>query len=307
MYNIRSYQENREKEEECKKINKYIEETALPRFSQEIIEDLENEISTEEIQQAIAGLVLGKSPGPDGYTARFYKKFQDLIIQILKKTYNSISNTQIFTPQSTEAHIILIPKPDKDHTMCKNYRPISLTNIDIRLYSKIISNRLTPILPNYIELDQTGFMKGRETKDNIIKTCTLIEYAQKTAIQTCLLTVDAEKAFDRVAGQFLKEALIQIGMDPKMFNRIVALYSNSRAKVRTNGILSEYIEITNGTRQGCPLSPLLYILVMEHLVMAIRKNKDIKGIKIKDNEYKTAVYADDLLIYVTNPILQFQI
>lgn len=162
-------------------------------FPIETAQDLEKEISIEEIQQAIAELVPGKSPGPDGYTARFYKSFQDIITPILKETYNSISSIQSFVPQSTEAHIILIPKPEKDHTLCKNYQPISLTNIDIRLYSKIISNRLTPILPNHIKLDQTGFMKGRETKDNIIKTCTLVEYAQRTAVQTCLLAVDAKR------------------------------------------------------------------------------------------------------------------
>lgn len=178
-----------------------------------------------------------------------------------------------------------------------------MTNIDIRLYSKIIANRIAPILPKHIKLDQTGFTKGRETRDNIIKTCTLVEYVQRTAIPTCLLAVDVEKAFDRVGWRFLEETLIQIGMGPKMISRILAMYSNSRAKVRVNGILSEYIKISNGTRQGCPLLPLLYILVIEHLITAIRKNKDINGIKIKDIKYKTAIYADDLLIYVTNPII----
>lgn len=178
-----------------------------------------------------------------------------------------------------------------------------MTNIDIRLYSKIIANRIAPILPKHIKLDQTGFTKGRETRDNIIKTCTLVEYVQRTTIPTCLLAIAAEKAFDRVGWRFLAETLIQIGMGPKMLSRILALYSNSRAKVRVNGILSEYIKISNGTRQGCPLLPLLYILVIEHLITAIRKNKDINGIKIKDIKYKTAIYADDLLIYVTNPII----
>lgn len=170
----------------------------------------------------------------------------------MKKTYNSISNTQSFVPQSTEAHITLIPKPEKDHTLCKNYRPISLTNIDIRLYSKIILNRLTPILPNHIKLDQAGFTKGRETKDNIIKTCTLMEYAQRATIQTCLLAVNAKKAFDRVGWQFLEETLIQLGMGPKMLSRIVTLYSNSRAKVRINGVLSEDIRISNRTVRDTP-------------------------------------------------------
>lgn len=123
----------------------------------------------KEIQQAISKLALGKSSGPDGYTSRFYKAFQDIIIPILKKIYNSISKTKIFPPQSMEAHITLIPKPEKDHKLCNSYRPICLTNKDIRLYSKIISNRLTPILPEHINLVQTGFTKGRETRDTIIK------------------------------------------------------------------------------------------------------------------------------------------
>lgn len=265
LYNIKTNQGKKEKEKEREGIKKYIEETTLPMFPKETAEDLEKEISIEEIQQAIEP-VPGKSPGPDGYTARFYKTFQDIITPILKETYNSISSIQSFVPQSTEAHIILIPKSEKDHTLCKNYRRISKTNIDIRLYSKIILNRLIPILPNHIKLEQTGFTKGRETKNNIIKTCTLVEYAD---VQTRLLAVDAEKAFDRVGWQFLEETLMQIGMGPKMLSRIIALYSISRAKVRINGVLSEDIKISNGTHQGCPLSPLLFILVME--ITAIRK------------------------------------
>lgn len=65
-----------------------------------------------------------------------------------------------------EAHIVLIPKPEKDHTICGNFQPISLTTIDLRLYSKIIANRFTTILPAHINLDQTGFTMGREVRDN---------------------------------------------------------------------------------------------------------------------------------------------
>lgn len=81
-----------------------------------------------------------------------------------------------FVPQSMQAYISLIPKPEKDHTLCGNYRPISLTNIDLRLYAKIIANRLAPLMPTSIHLDQVGFVEGREARDNTLKTITLMEF-----------------------------------------------------------------------------------------------------------------------------------
>lgn len=82
-----------------------------------------------------------------------------------------------------------------------------------------------------------------------------MEFAQRTAIETCMLAVDAEKAFDRIGWCFLEETLKQLGMGPKMRYRIAALYSNLKARVRVNGMLSKDIKMSNGTRQGCPLSP----------------------------------------------------
>lgn len=100
-----------------------------------------------EIQSVIDSLVPGKSPGPDGFTPRFYKTFKDLLVPIMKRTFNSVSVLQPFVSQGMQVFISLIPKPEKDHTLCGNYRPISLTIIDLRIYSKIIANRITPIIP----------------------------------------------------------------------------------------------------------------------------------------------------------------
>lgn len=83
----------------------------------------------------------------------------------------------------------------------------------------------------------------------------------------------------------------------------MALYQHPTAKIRANSGTSEEIHIANGTRQGCPLSPILYILVMEHLLNAIRASKDIQGVKVGDREYKMSVYTDDILLYVTNPLI----
>lgn len=285
------------------KIQQYIKETAIPTLTSSESSQLECDFSMEEIQRVIDSLVPGKSPGPDGFTPRFYKTFKTELMPIMKQTFNAVSTTVPFGSQSMQAYITLVPKIDKDHTLCGNYRPISLTNLDLRIYSKIIANRLTPIIPRYIHLDQVGFVKGREARDNTLKTLTLLEYVQRGSIPSCLLAIDAEKAFERVGWSFLKETLIQWGLGAVMIDKIMTLYQHPTAKIRANSNLSGEIMIANGTRQGCPLSPILYILIMEHLLNAIRANKDIQGIRVGDTEYKLSVYADDILMYVTNPLI----
>lgn len=94
------------------------------------IKDLDKEFNKIEVQKAIDSLEPGKSPGPDGFTPR-YKTLREMMTPIMKKTFNSISTSRLFVPQGMEAYISLISKPEKDHTLCGNYRPISLTNIDL--------------------------------------------------------------------------------------------------------------------------------------------------------------------------------
>lgn len=96
-------------------------------------------------------------------------------------------------------------------------------------------------------------------------------------------------------------SLIQIGLGSNLLHKILALYTKPEARIRINGSLTTSFTIQNGTCQGCPLSPLLNVLVMEHLVTAIRQNSSITGIQINQKEIKLALFADDLLLYVTNP------
>lgn len=128
-----------------------------------------------------------------------------------------------FPPQALMAYIVVIPKPGKDTTFCQNCRPISLTNIDLQMYSKFLANRLSPHFPNFIHLDRVGFTTMRETHNNTIKTITLINHAQSSKTPMCLLSVDAEKAFDRVKWLFLEETLHQIDLGSPFLQKILAL------------------------------------------------------------------------------------
>lgn len=101
----------------------------------------------------------------------------------------------------------------------------------------------------------------------------------------------------------MSEALRILGIPPRMMQYILALYANPTAKVRVNGHLSNAFAISNGTRQGCPLSPIIFVLTLEPLLRRLRSNPDIKGIDIKSHTYKIAAYADDILLFLTEPLI----
>uniref|UniRef100_A0A803KEP9 Reverse transcriptase domain-containing protein n=1 Tax=Xenopus tropicalis TaxID=8364 RepID=A0A803KEP9_XENTR len=276
----------------------YIHKTNIPKLSLEQQTLLDTPITKEEILLAIKSSKSGKAPGPDGFTIAYYKELGEHLTIHLTSAINSTADGNEI-PQ--EAHISLIPKKGKDPFDPGSFRPISLLNVDTKLYTKVLATRINQILPELIFPEQVGFVPGREARDNTNRLFSIIQYAKKLKIPIMLLSTDAEKAFDRVDWTFLKATLQETNLGPKMIKRISALYTLPTAKLRVNGELSETFHIKNGTRQGCPLSPLLFILSLESFLRKIRDNPNISGIKIDTREHKTAAYADDLLFFIRNP------
>lgn len=302
LYSIQGRYRDLSPTNKISKINDYLKINSLPSISPDISGELEGDFAGEELQLVIKDLKNGKAPGPDGFSPRFYKTFNDQLAPLFLEVCNSISSSCPFQSQSLTAHITVIPKPGKDPNVCGNYRPISLINTDLKIYAKMIANRLRPLLPSIIHPDQVGFIPGREARDNTIRTLSLISHSKSKSDPICLLSVDAEKAFDRVDWDFLKATLKHVGIGDILLARIMALYSNPTARIKLNGQLSQALPIFNGTRQGCPLSPLLYALSMEPLAVALRRNEDVRGVEVGGESHKLALYADDLLMYVTSPV-----
>lgn len=165
----------------------------------------------------------------------------------------------------------------------------------------MLATRLSIFLPSLIKEDQVGFVRGREGRDNTAKVLNAIYFAKRFKCSLVLLSTDAEKAFDRVSWDYMREVLIAIKFPVPYINAVFSLYTHASASIIINDTLSPCFNIRNGTRQGCPLSPLLFVLVMETLLQAIRKEKRIEGIRIDQQEHKVAAFADDLLILNTNP------
>ena len=280
----------------------FLDKLDLPSIGQPGAENtrLTANISIEEIQKAIGKFKTSKTPGSDGFPSEWYKKFETELLPVLHSTFNWVKEEGITPPSWKEAVITILPKPGKDKLLCQSYRPISLLNVDYKLYTSILSDRIQSFISDLTDVDQTGFITGRQTQDNIRRTLHVIHKIKKDKTPTALISLDAAQAFDKVSHKLTLE---RFGFDDKAIQCIKTLYTNPTARIKINGSLTDRFEIEQGCRQGCSLSPSLFALFIEPLAQKIREN--IIGIEINGDEHVISLFADDVLIYLKNPLESF--
>ena len=234
----------------------------------------------------------GKSPGTDGLPAEFYKVFWKDVSAFLISSLNRSHQKGNLAITQRRGIISLIPKKDKALNELKNWRPITLLNCDYKIASKAIASCLKLVLPDLTDHDQTGFLKGRSIAENICLINNVISCTHLKDIPGLLLFIDFEKAFDTIEWAFVRKALEHFGFGPSLINWINLFYSDIQSCI-INGWSGGFFGLGRGVRQGCPLSPYLFILCADVLATAIRGDNEIKGISVGNVECKLSQYADD--------------
>uniref|UniRef100_A0A3P9CYM2 Reverse transcriptase domain-containing protein n=1 Tax=Maylandia zebra TaxID=106582 RepID=A0A3P9CYM2_9CICH len=286
---------------EEQRLSDFFSSIKIPSLSEDQRSILEGKITLIEVKQAIGSLRVGKSPGNDGFPSDFYKVFVDELAPRLLSVYQDAFQRGRLPFSMRSAVITLLHKKGKDPQHCGNYRPISLINVDEKIISKILAFRLEKVLPYLVHRDQVGFVKNRSSADNLRRLLHILWKSRTKLDPVVAFSLDAEKAFDKVEYPFLFHILKRFGFGPFFRQWIQVVYTDPMATVITNGIMSPSFSLSRGTRQGSPLSPLIFALFLEPLAIALRECKKIRGVDLGQEEHKTFLYADDILLISTNP------
>ena len=266
-------------------MNKFLNNLVFPSVDTNSKNTLDAPLRLEEVKASLKLMQTGKAPGPDGFPSEFYQEFSDQLTPLLLDMFNDSFEFGTLPPSLTQASISLIPKKNKDLEDCSSWRPVSLLNSDIKLLAKTLAGRLDPCLLSIISKDQTGFIRGRQLSSNIRRLLNIILSKPESQDPEMVITMDAEKAFDRVEWNYLFSVLNRFGFGQNFISWIKLLYNAPTASVRTNSTQSNFFPLTRGCRQGCPLSPLLFAVAIEPLSIAFRSSLLFTGVYRNGSEH----------------------
>jgi hypothetical protein len=282
---------------------KQVVERSIHRWSQKHIKRGTMQLfSRLEVRKAIKLLPNGKACGIDRIPNEFIKKGGKPMVIALTSLFNCIIKNEV-TPSTWERGLICNIFKSGAVDMCDNYRGITLLSNVYKLFTKLLTQRLSAHLEGKGKLtpSQCGFRPRRGCPDQVFVLSRIIERRRATGHHTHLFFLDVKKAFDTVWRNGVISSLIDMEVDPQLTRIIRNMYRKTTAAVLVDGSPTEFFDQTIGVRQGCPLSPLLYIAFINGLAKEI---DDLKcGVKVTANGdlISSLFFADDVVLTAPTP------
>ncbi|GJZ70110.1 RNA-directed DNA polymerase, eukaryota, reverse transcriptase zinc-binding domain protein, partial [Tanacetum coccineum] len=252
-------------------------------------------------KEAMFGIGDDKAPGPDGFTSKFFKKSWKTTGKDVCEAVREFFKTNKLLGEVNATLITLVPKIHNPNKV-SDYRPIACCNVIYKCISKIITNRITGCLDKLISINQSAFVPGRIIQDNLLITQELLKgYNKKSGPARCALKIDIAKAYDTVDWKFLNDIMLNFGFHEKFVGWVMTCVSSAAFTICINGERYGYFKSGRGLRQGDPMSPYLFTLVMEVLTLMVnrrieRENHFKYHWGCKDIKLAQLCFADDLLM-----------
>lgn len=267
----------------------------LTQKNDENVEDF----TTREIEHAMQNMKNGKAPGPDNLTTDVLKCGGAVVIEALTKLFNKILRQKQQLPSVwNNANVIILFKKG-DAKDLKNYRPISLLSHTYKLFTKILTNRISKQLDENQPMEQAGFRQGFSTMDHLHAVNQVIEKTREYQIPLCLAFIDYEKAFDSIETKAVIQALRNQRIENTYVNLLTKIYNHAEASVYLDEqTKTDPVFIRRGVRQGDTISPKLFTAALEEIF----KNVDWeeKGINVNGKRLNHLRFADDIILISDN-------
>ena len=277
----------------------------FPRLGVAEAASCEGVVTECEVRDALKQVGLNKSPGLDGLPYEVYLRMSHMFVLILTDVFNHWF-AQGAIPGSVTKGVITLLKKGGRHVWegLDDYRPITLFNTELNILARVLANRLQLVISDLIP-QQTYAVKGRSIQDNLHLIREVLEWIEDDT-EAALISLDQSKAFDRVDHRFLATVLETAGFEPEFRRCISMMYHNPQVVVQVNGRRSRTFTIVHSTRQGCPLSPLLYVLAFEPLLRRLRDegtNPALYGVPFAGPlTARVSAFADDITVFVSRPL-----
>ena len=275
----------------------------LPQLKRTARDELEKDITEEEINETIRKLAMNKAAGPDGLRAEIFKENRSSWAKTLTPLFQEILRSNQPLPTMFTESVIALAYKKGDPLAPRNYRPISLINVIAKIMTGTMNARLRRHLDDIIPQLQTGFVPGRSISENIIFIQDALHYAQTRCPNAIVVSLDFEKAYDRVQWTYLTQVLSKSGFGPRFVRFVEKIYHNRSARFIINGDVTTPFAIERGVQQGDPISPSLFVISTTPLCLALQRKSTSHGIPITEDSAAPAAvcYADDTNLVARSP------